>query len=480
MSLLNSYPINSSNLEEFYHQFKILKGYLEKYEYRSGFIQRLKDGYGIIHTPRRVLTYGDRKTELLLSLFSDNKSYSMDRITTLLGENLTNKLLSVGLFVLNTNTNNKESLSSTFRILPVNQFLLLIPFRQFNDPPVYIGADSLTFARHIEFFRQPKKILDLATGSGFQLFNLPWHSGTTKMTGLDVNPNAILTGTINSSINETKNWINFEERNIEYDIHTLEEKFDLIIGNPPIIPTPESTTIKTRLGGMIHADGGHDGFNVIRKIIPQIPPILSPQGSLQLILCSLGNSNNLFISDELSELLSQNNLFGQLDIVKKIPVELDAYYRGQKDLKEYNRWIKFYEEENASYWYRLILRADKIIPTGSNRSLNITKLIRNDFSQIPNGERITLETIKSKISFYLSDTLLQNENFSNIEKNKKKIEKIIQKEHIWKTNSIRDFGIHLFNQLPDLFPTEGSAIRFWGQVTNEYWWKPKYLERVLW
>ena len=472
---MNSFPIDPSNLQNFYNNFSELKQKLKDCEYRSGFIQRLKDGYGIIHTPRRVLTFGNPTTEVLLSFFSDNKSFSYEIISQIIGSKLTNELLEVGMF---TNNGTKNNISSAFRIIPVNQFLTLIPFRQFNNPPVYIGADSLTFARHIQYFSRPEHILDLATGSGFQLFNLPWHSGSTSMTGLDINPNAIQTGLINSNINSTP-WINFEEFNIQEDLNSISKKFDLIIGNPPIIPTPDSGSIKTRLGGMIHADGGRDGFNVARSIISQISGILTPNGSLQLILCSLGTANKVSIAKELENLLIQNNLLGQLVIIKKIPVELDAYYRGQRDLQEYNRWMKFYKEEKATYWYRLILRIQRN-NENYKQKLHITQLIRTDLSQPPNGERVTFETIVSKISFYLSDTLLQNEDYSKIEYYQNKIISLLNKEKSWKVNSITYFGSFLFTTFPEIFPTKGSAIRFWGQCTNEYWWKPKYLERVLW
>ena len=125
-----SYPIDKTNENKFYIYFTDLKKYLIKHEYRSGFIQRLKDGYGIIHTPRRVLTHGEKTTELLLSLFSDNKAISLIDINSMIGEELTNNLLSVGFLFFN---NEKENILSKFRIIPVNQFVILIPFRQFNN-----------------------------------------------------------------------------------------------------------------------------------------------------------------------------------------------------------------------------------------------------------------------------------------------------------------------------------------------------------
>ena len=82
---MNSFPIDPSNLQNFYNNFSELKQKLKDCEYRSGFIQRLKDGYGIIHTPRRVLTFGNPTTEVLLSFFSDNKSFSYEIISQIIG-----------------------------------------------------------------------------------------------------------------------------------------------------------------------------------------------------------------------------------------------------------------------------------------------------------------------------------------------------------------------------------------------------------
>ena len=74
---------------------------------------------------------------------------------------------------------------------------------------------------------------------------------------------------------------------------------------------------------------------------------------------------------------------------------------------------------------------------------------------------------------------MQNEPFDKVEKVAKKIEHLIDSENR-KTTSKRELGILLFELMSELFPTPGAAIRFWGQCTNEFWWKPKYLERVLW
>lgn len=446
-----------------------LKNFLSLEEYACCFKQRLAEGYSLIHSPRRVLTNADNRSEALVSFFGDNKGITEENGINLFKEQLFSELISQGIVFCHPKS---KKYVSILRIVPINQFLILIPFRAFNDPPVYIGADSLTFFRNIKYFSKPKNVLDLATGSGFQLFGLPWQGNDTSMIGLDINPNAILTAQLNTLLNETP-WITFKEQDITLNLQNLNQKFDLIIGNPPIIPTPE--IISTRLKGMVHADGGKDGFKIVRKLIPNAINVLNDNGSLQLILSSLGNEYPSIIS-ELQEILNKENLSGQIVILKKIPVELDSYYRGQRDYNEYQRWMKFYKEEGYNNWFRSIIRLYK---SKNKTKLVYKNLIRSDMDLPPNKERITLDSIKNRLGFYLQDTTMQKNSRQDVIEASNIIETELNKTKVlnW---SIRNYGKLLAEKFPSIFKTEGAAIRFWAQCTNEFWWKPKYLERVLW
>lgn len=446
-----------------------LKSLLWHVEYASFFKQRLAEGAALIHTPRRKLTHADQWTEDVVSVFADNKGLTVQRSAEIFGKRLLANLLEHGILV-----ERKEKVGSVFRILPVNQFLILIPFRQFAEPPVYIGADSLTFQRHIQVRKRPKNILDLATGSGFQLFSLPWQGPDCHMTGVDVNANAVEVGQLNASWNNSS-WMSFLERDITQNLD-LGTEFDLIIGNPPIIPTPAPGTTNTRLQGMVHADGGTDGFEVVRKLLANIPPLLTSDGTCQLILCSLGDGETPTLIPEIQELLHDHQLAGRLLAIKQIPVELDSYYRGQQDLGEYRRWMQFYNEQKQGFWYRLILRLWKV--DGSS-DLQYTKAYRTDFNKPPNRERVTQELTRRHIAFYLADTLLTKSSRQAFDSAVDQLSREVGRKHPYELDLV-SYGYELFERYPSIFPTAGAAIRWWAQVTDEYWWKPKYLERVLW
>ncbi|MFX0066208.1 MAG: methyltransferase domain-containing protein [Candidatus Hermodarchaeota archaeon] len=450
-----------------------LKELLIESEYASGYIQRLHTGYGLIHAPRRKLTYGNTRTESLLSFFAENKALTIDQTERVFTRSLRESLEKAKIIVCT----NKAKYQSVFRIVPLNQFFLLVPFRRFCEPPVYIGADSVTFHRYIQIKKTPKNILDLSTGSGFQLFALPWQGADYSMLGIDINPNAIATATLNAQWNNCT-WMEFQQGDVTKDLENFSKTYDLILGNLPILPTPED--MKTRIEGMIHADGGEDGFKVIRRILPAIPNLLSNHGTLQLILVSLGSDKKPDLLKEIEKKFNEIDLKGRITAIKKIPVELDSYYRGQTDYEEYQRWMNFYNRLKKTYWYRLILRAEKKIGKNEDSDkLTYIELLRTDFSKPPNRERVTLEKIRRDINHFLADTLLSKSSKQEFNNISKKIEKEILKS----TNleeSITDYGKKLAEKYPDVFPTAGAAIRFWGQVTAEFRYQPKYLERVLW
>ncbi|MFX0090696.1 MAG: methyltransferase domain-containing protein [Candidatus Hodarchaeota archaeon] len=460
-----SYDRLQSHLEQ-------LKSFLSKAEYKTGYKQRLAEGHCFIHAPKRKLTYGNSCTELLLSFFAQNMALTEKEVNWLFGNSFKESLEQVNLI---TRTNQGKYLS-VFRVVPVNQYLHLIPFYRFCKPAVYLGADSLTFHRHIQVMNHPKKILDLSTGSGFQLFSLPWQGSSYEMLGLDINPNAISVANLNARWNKCS-WMQFRQADVTRDLDELTEPYDLILGNLPIIPTPQN--LVTRHQDVIHVDGGEDGFRLIRKVLPIIPDLMMKDASLQVILASLGSDKEPDLRDEIRNMFSKIGLIGRLVAIKKIPVELDAYYRGLGDYEEYARWMNFYKSLKKSYWYRLILRAEKIDVDKNEDILTYIELYRTDFSRPVNRERVTLENIRRDISHYLADTMLSKAPKNEFDRWVTKIEhEALKPANLRKP--ITQYGKELADLYPEIFSNAGSAIRFWGQVTAEFRWQPKYLERILW
>ena len=446
-----------------------IKELLGRYEYKAGYYQRLREGYGFIHAPRRRLEHGDPTTELFLSFFAENRALKSTELDVLFPTKLKHDLEKENLIV----RTDKDEFLSVFRIFPLNHYFLLIPFRRYTEPQVYIGAESLTFNKYIQVLKHPKKILDLASGTGFQLFGLPWQGPTYSMVGVDINPNAVLSATLTAEWNNCSKWMAFREGDITTELSNFNEKFDLITGHLPILPTPEDTRYKDT----VHNDGGTDGFEVIRKVFPSISEILEDNGTFQLISIMLGDKDQPSLLPEIEQKMLANGLKAQVLAIKKLPVELDAYYRGKKDL-EYKRWMDFYEKQDQTYWYRIIMRVRKYKPFENDKDrLTYIKMFRTDFSKPP--KTMDLKSIQRNMKHYLSelDSIInmESEEFDNLSDRLAK--EIVHKKNFQKT--VTEYGKYLSEHFPEIFPNPGSAIRFWGQLTSNFW-QPKYLERKLW
>ena len=451
------------------HSLLCIKELLGRYEYKAGYYQRLREGYGFIHAPRRRLEHGDRTTELLLSFFAENRALKFHEINKLFTEELKQDLEKNQLII----RTNKGEFLSVFRIFPLNHYFLLIPFRRYTEPQVYIGAESLTFNKYIQVLKQPKKILDLASGTGFQLFGLPWQGPSYSMLGIDLNPNAVTSATLTAEWNNCSKWMTFKEGDITSDLYDFSEKYDLITGHLPILPTPNNTRYKDT----VHNDGGIDGFQVIRKVFPAIPDILDSEGSFQSILILLGDKYRPSLLDEIEQIMMTNGLRGQVLAIKKLPVELDAYYRGKRE-EEYKRWIDFYNNQDKTYWYRIIMRVMKYTNSDNNKDrLSFIELFRTDFSKPPRP--MTSKTLHRNMDRYFSDldtiSDLDRGQFDKI--SNRLAREITQEKNLQK--SVTEYGKELASIFPEIFPNSGSAIRFWGQITSNFW-QPKYLERKLW
>ncbi len=80
-------------------QLATLKKILWEFEYTSGYYQRLAEGYGFIHAPRKKLAFGNPITELLLDFFADNRALSSDELKTIFPNNLRDDLLHSHLII---------------------------------------------------------------------------------------------------------------------------------------------------------------------------------------------------------------------------------------------------------------------------------------------------------------------------------------------------------------------------------------------
>lgn len=127
-----------------------------------------------------------------------------------------------------------------------------------------------------------KKILDLCTGSGAIAVSLAKYLPQAEITAIDISNDALKIAKKNAISNNVQNQITF----ISSDMFTNlgEEKFDIIVSNPPYIKTNviKDLDIQVQNEPYIALDGGKDGLDFYKKIINESYQYLKYNGYLCL------------------------------------------------------------------------------------------------------------------------------------------------------------------------------------------------------
>jgi len=131
---------------------------------------------------------------------------------------------------------------------------------------------------------QPPTALDFGTGTGCIAIALASKCPDVKITALDVSPDALLLAKQNAAANKVAGKIKFLETN-GFAALPQDKPFDLIISNPPYIPSAEIATLQPEVRDFDPRralDGGADGLDFYRLIALQAAAFLEPGGKVIL------------------------------------------------------------------------------------------------------------------------------------------------------------------------------------------------------
>ena len=142
---------------------------------------------------------------------------------------------------------------------------------------------ELLIYKIITFFKNKNiNILDIGTGSGCILLSILKELNLSRGTGLDISSKVIKVANLNSK----KLKLSKRSKFICTDFNNFNTgKFDLIVSNPPYIPTKDIKNLSKDIVNYepINAlDGGIDGLDLIKKVIYKSNHLLKREGMLAL------------------------------------------------------------------------------------------------------------------------------------------------------------------------------------------------------
>nr|WP_249787407.1 MULTISPECIES: peptide chain release factor N(5)-glutamine methyltransferase [unclassified Bradyrhizobium] len=182
------------------------------------------------------------------------------------------------------------------RILGTREFWGL-PFR-LSEATLVPRPDTETVVElALEILREreashPPRIADIGTGSGAILLALLHEIPDAFGVGTDLSQNALMTARDNAAALGLADRAAFVACSYAA---ALGGPFDLIVSNPPYIPSAEIPKLSVEVrehDPHLALDGGNDGYDAYRALIPQASERLAPGGAL-VVEAGQGQAQNI-------------------------------------------------------------------------------------------------------------------------------------------------------------------------------------------
>ena len=272
-----------------------------------------------------------------------------------------------------------------------NGFELITETFMNSDPnrvlPIGGPQDAiLNYLANNSYLVEGKHVFEPFAGSGvFGLMAL--YMGASSSDLLDINPHAIELQLQNAD----KNKLNKEKlRCIKGDINDFKvnKRYDLILANPPFVPTPEV------IEGTVHSNGGYDGNKLCIPLIRNISNWLSPMGEALIYMSQIMIGDKPSLTDILVNEVKSREI--EITIIQKKSDTLESMI---------NSYIEFFSlsKESIESWKNMLYR-DYGEDIGLNNCIIHIKPIHEGDTEI-----ITKYNINEKFGFGALDQYPLNE-----------------------------------------------------------------------
>ena len=135
---------------------------------------------------------------------------------------------------------------------------------------------------HIHKLNGLARVLDVCTGSGCIAVAIAKLSNA-DVTAIDISPCALALAGENAALHQLTGKIRFIQSDLFDGLN--QQTFDVIISNPPYISTTDLAQLQPEIQAhepMLALNGGADGMDIYRRLVPRSLDFLAPKGALFL------------------------------------------------------------------------------------------------------------------------------------------------------------------------------------------------------
>ncbi len=156
-------------------------------------------------------------------------------------------------------------------------------------------------------------VADPCTGSGVVALSIAHEYGGARVFGSDLSATAIEVACDNAQCLRLEERVEFVEGDLLSPLPTeLRGRFDLVVSNPPYIPSGDLPNLPAEVAGFepkLALDGGADGLDIFRRLVVQTARWLAAHGTF---VCELDESRVRVAGDEALEWYQDVRVVGDL------------------------------------------------------------------------------------------------------------------------------------------------------------------------